>query len=323
MNYVVFDLEWNPCPAGKNRAVKTLPSEILEIGAVKLNSQFEEIDRFSEKIRPVVYPFFHYRTKELLHLNVEDFETARTFPEVCADFLEWAGKRVRFCTWGPADLCELQRNMRHYQMDYTFSYPLRYYDVQKLFALSFEDPKTRRSLEYAVDFLNLPKELDFHDAFYDSFYTAEILKRLDPDLVLSHYSIDYFRIPANRKEEISIRFDTYTKYVSKAFNSRLEAMHDRKVTSTTCYLCHRAAPKKIRWFLGGSRNYYCLAYCEEHGWLKGKIRLKKSEMNPDQVFCIKTLKLIDSIEAQAIADKKTSLREKGKHPEPEPLEEDD
>ena len=71
-----------------------------------------------------------------------------------------------------------------------------------------------------------------------------------------------------------------------------------------------AARKKLRWFLAGSRNYYCLAYCEEHGWLKGKIRLKKSETNPEQVFCVKTLKLVDEEKAQEIMNKKAQIREK-------------
>lgn len=311
MNYVVFDLEWNQCPYGKDREEKKLPFEILEIGAVKLNRQLEEIDRFHERIRPAVYPAFHHRTQEILHMNMADFENARSFPEVCRDFLDWCGKRVHYCTWGPSDLLELQRNMRYHQVDYEFYYPLRYYDIQKLFSIGWEDRKSRRSLEYAIDFFHLPKDLAFHSALSDSLYTAEILKRLDLRQVLSNYSIDYFRIPANRKEEIYLKFDTYTKFVSKAFNSRSDAMRDRKVTATQCYICHQPARKKIRWFLAGSRNYYCLACCEEHGWLKGKIRLKKSETNPDQVFCVKTLKLIDSAEAQKIVEKKAAMREKG------------
>ena len=31
MNYVVFDLEWNQCPYGKEREVRRLPFEIIEI----------------------------------------------------------------------------------------------------------------------------------------------------------------------------------------------------------------------------------------------------------------------------------------------------
>lgn len=61
MNYIVFDLEWNQCPYGKEKEEKRLPFEILEIGAIKLNRNLQELDRFHERIRPAIYPAFHYR----------------------------------------------------------------------------------------------------------------------------------------------------------------------------------------------------------------------------------------------------------------------
>ena len=39
MNYIVFDLEWNQCPYGKGQENERIPFEIIEIGAVKLNSE--------------------------------------------------------------------------------------------------------------------------------------------------------------------------------------------------------------------------------------------------------------------------------------------
>ena len=38
MNYIVFDLEWNQCPGGKEKENKKLPFEIIQIGAVKLDA---------------------------------------------------------------------------------------------------------------------------------------------------------------------------------------------------------------------------------------------------------------------------------------------
>lgn len=39
MDYIVFDLEWNQCPYGKGQENERIPFEIIEIGAVKLNSE--------------------------------------------------------------------------------------------------------------------------------------------------------------------------------------------------------------------------------------------------------------------------------------------
>ena len=41
---IVFDLEWNQCPDGKAHENPALPFEIVEIGAVKLNSEKKEIE---------------------------------------------------------------------------------------------------------------------------------------------------------------------------------------------------------------------------------------------------------------------------------------
>ena len=60
MNYIIFDLEWNqgaPEEAGK---VETLPFEIVEIGAVKLNDSREMISEFSELVKPQVYTQMNY-----------------------------------------------------------------------------------------------------------------------------------------------------------------------------------------------------------------------------------------------------------------------
>lgn len=308
MDYVILDLEWNQCPDGKQSEDKQLPFEIVEIGAVKLDSKYREISRFSEIIRPCVYKSFHFKTQEIIQRNMDDFLVARTFPQVFSDFMAWCGNRVHFCTWGTLDLLELQRNVRYHQLPNPLRTPLRYYDIQKVFSLVHEDGKSRRTLEHAVDFLGLEKSMPFHDALCDAWYTAQVLKTLPERTVLHNYSYDYFRPPASKKEEIFATFDTYFKYVSREFDTKQDLMKDRQVLSTKCYLCHKAAKKKVRWFLAGNQNYFCLAYCEEHGWLRGKIRVKKSENG--KYFCIKILKLVTPEDAQEIKERKDALKKK-------------
>ena len=71
MNYIVFDLEWNQCPYGKEKENKKLPFEIIEIGAVKLDENRNVIDSFQEIVKPAVYHRLHFRTKfwELLQID--------------------------------------------------------------------------------------------------------------------------------------------------------------------------------------------------------------------------------------------------------------
>ena len=69
MNYIVFDLEWNQCPYGKNREVRELPFEIIEIGAVKLDADRNYVDSYERIVRPSVYKTLNYRTREIVHMD--------------------------------------------------------------------------------------------------------------------------------------------------------------------------------------------------------------------------------------------------------------
>lgn len=307
MNYIVFDLEWNQCPDGKEKEKHDIPFEILEIGAIKLNSAKKETDRFHEYIRPTVYSRLHYKTKEILHINPDILRKADYFPAVINRFHEWCGENVCYCTWGALDLMELQRNIRYHKLENFFPFPLKFYDIQKIFSLAYEDGKVRRSLESAVDFLKIEKDIPFHEALSDAHYTASVIRRLPDAKILPFFSIDYFRIPQKRSDEIFEVFDGYAKFVSRRFPNKSALMRDRSVLSMNCYQCGSRTEKKLPWFLGGNRHYHCLVCCPQHGYLKGKIRIKKAE-DGKGYFCIKTLKLISeerALEILRLHDEKT------------------
>lgn len=310
MNYIVLDLEWNQCPTGKSEEDSRLPFEIIEVGAVKLDESLVLTDQFHEVVKPQVYHQLHFKTKEIVTLRAIDLENARYFPEVIHDFLEWCGKDALFCTWGPADLTELQQNMAYYKVPSPFPFPLLYYDIQKIFSIIFEDRKSRRSLEYAVDFLGIPKNIPFHSALSDAHYTSLIIQNLDVEQIRDNSSVDYYRTPENRRQEIHLSYETYVKFVSRPFDNKVQTMKDRIVTSTICYECKRNAQKKIRWFPVGGSNYFCLAYCEEHGYLKGKIRLRHRQDH--RYYAIKTIKRISPEQAYEIIEKREIIKLKRK-----------
>lgn len=305
MDYIVFDLEWNQCPDGKEREVPALPFEIIEIGAVKLNSERKMIDKFHCLVRPVVYPKLHFRTREIVKKTEEELRQGRDFPEAVTRLLNWAGSEVCFCTWGAGDLIELQRNMKYYGMLSMLKGPLHFYDVQKLFAIEYENTKARRSLEYGIDFLQLDKEMDFHQALADAYYTAEIFQLIDWDIVYAYDSIDVYQNPKHKDEEIHAVYNGYSKYISREFGSKEEAIADKEVVSTQCCKCEKMARKKLRWFSVNAKNYYCIAVCPIHGYLKGKIRMKKTDEG--KFYVVKTIKISSEPEAEEIRKKKDAL----------------
>lgn len=218
--------------------------------------------------------------------------------KVAGDFLGWCGSEEHiFCTWGDMDLAELQKNMQFYNMTPLSDRPIAYLDVQKLFSIAYEDGKSRRALEYAVDKLGLEKDIPFHRAFSDACYTAKLLKVIAEQHgeVMQYLSYDVFHLPQSRAQEVRVQFSNYTKYISREFDTKEEALQDGEVASSKCYLCHRNLKKKLKWFSANGRHYYCLAYCEKHGHLKAKIRVRRAE--DGRVYIVKTTKFITPEEA--------------------------
>lgn len=307
MNYIVLDLEWNQSNTGRERECKDIPFEIIDIGAIRMNEEKKMVGEFNRLVKPQVYSHMNHITSKIIHLHMQDLMRGDLFPEVVRDFLDFCGKDCIFCTWGTLDLFELQRNMRFYGIDPLSNGPLKYLDVQKLFSLAFEDGKTRRNLEYAVDELKIEKDIPFHRAFSDAYYTGKVLEIL-PDHVLEYYSYDTFMIPQSKEEEINIQFPTYVKYISREFDDRHAAMTDRNVSSTKCYLCKKNVRKKVRWFSpNGGKHFYSIAECPVHGFIKYKIRVKKTDVN--SVYIVKTTKFIDAKTADEFAEKRQQVQE--------------
>ena len=308
MNYIVFDLEWNQSPGGKKDSNIRLPFEIIEIGAVKLNEQLETVDSFQRLIKPQVYNWIHDSIHEVIHVDYKDLMKGIPFPQAAREFLEWCGPQYRFFTWGNQDVMELQRNLKYYEMMHLLPGPVTYYDVQKLFGIRYESKKERRALEYAIDYLQIVKNQDFHRALADAYYTGEVLKKIEPECILPNYSIDVYQNPKNRKDEIYISYPTYDKYVSREFSDREKVMKDREVNSTRCPVCHLPAKRKIRWFINNSKMYESVSLCQEHGYVKGKVKIRRTEEN--RFYAIKTLKPVTKEEAEEIREKRESLRHK-------------
>ena len=301
MNFIIFDLEWNQASNEADPNKKILPFEVIEIGAVKLDSHKNQIGSFSKLIKPYVYTKMHPITKKMLHLQVEDLNKEDDFVDCMNEFLEWCGKDYTFCTWGVLDLLELQRNMKYYYMNLLSNGPLKYLDIQKLFSLEFEDGKSRRTLEHAVDLLKIEKDIPFHRAYSDAYYTAKVFSEIKNPAVESKYSFDVFTPPKTKKDEIKIVFDTYEKYISRTFEDKNAAMDDREVMSTKCFYCHKNIKKKIKWFTVNGKHFLSLSYCDVHGPMKSKIRIKKSE--DDFTYVIKTSKFIPKEDADELIEK--------------------
>lgn len=308
MDYIVMDLEWNQNPYGKDYLHSDISFEIIEIGAVRVNKYFEVEDRYQQVIKPRIFRKLHHKIKEITQFTPEELFEGMDFPRAMREFLEWCGDDYIFVTWGSMDLVELQKNMKHYGYQRVLDFPLFYVDLQKMFSLRYDDGHIKRTLSYAVEYLNVEETIPFHRALSDAYYTAKVMQTMDFEKYKDRLSIDTFYTPRIKEEEIFVRFDTYTKFVSREFLSKEEMFEEPMIRQLRCNVCDEPLEIVLDWFSDSGKTYYCLGKCKEHGYVRGKIKVKK--VDEDSFYVIKIMKSTDDAGAQSIFDKQESIREK-------------
>lgn len=286
MNYIVFDLEWNQ--GSRSNADSPLSFEIIEIGAVKLDDNFQLLDRFHKIIKPVIHPKLFSHTKRIIALTEEDLKQGTTFQKACKEFLNWASKEgdYTFATWGTLDLHELQKNMAFYKITNKFSRPLYYLDIQQLYGIQIGHPSSMPiSLENAIQDLKIPKTQTFHSAIHDAEYTAKVLKTIPKTILQNYPAIDTFRFPIYKKQEAYICYPDHSVYVSRAYKTK-EAL---KLASTLrplyCPICGKRSHRITSWLTSNTKSYYLIGKCSKHGFLKAKRTIK----NPDEKHYFETI----------------------------------
>lgn len=182
MYFIVFDLELNQdfsSIQNPDEKRAPLPFEIIQIGAVKLDSDFNTVGTFNRYVKPTIYSKVNPFITELTGITTEQLQSEEQFPGVYKEFTEFIDTADSiFCVWGTADIKELFRNAEKHNLS-TKSLPRRFINIQPYVSLYFNySPKNLLRLEHAVEALNIPADFKFHNAFYDAYYTAEIFKKI-------------------------------------------------------------------------------------------------------------------------------------------------
>lgn len=302
MNLIVLDLEWNQ--ASGTRSNPLVPFEIIEIGAVKVNSDWEIEDEFAGLVKPLLYPRLHFKVREMLGYNENYLKKGKPFYSVCREFLKWCGESYRFVTWGEPDLEQLQRNMEYYGVK-KLPKPLLYYNLQAIYGRAC-GLSAACSLEEAAERFGIPADRPFHRAINDAWYTARILQAMGPEQVLDDYTFDTYNNPKNREEELRRQTGDLYQYISREFSDKRNVVRDKEVMAIHCPLCRARVGKKIKWFANNHSVYYCGGKCRSHGYFGGKMKFKSTLSG--KVYIIKTLKLTDESGFRALRERQESLR---------------
>lgn len=179
--YTVVDFEFNQAFDFGEGSPETDPAcrfEIIQIGAVRLDEDFNETDRFSVFIKPEIYTRLHPYVARMTGISAAELEKADGFKKAYAAFRAFAGDSRIYCVWGNSDIRVLYRNLCYHGM-IEGDIVAEYIDVQQIMARYLKYGRGRSiGLKNAADMLGIEEKLPFHNALCDAVYTAEIFKRI-------------------------------------------------------------------------------------------------------------------------------------------------
>ncbi|MCQ4022799.1 3'-5' exonuclease [Ruminococcus sp. zg-924] len=177
--HIILDFEMNPISKENVQAFNILKNEIIEIGAVKLNSNLEIVDRFNCLVKPELnYQVTPYITR-LTGIESSSTMKAKILEIALHELSLWIGEssNIRIYSWSNNDLEQLRT-----ECDYkgiTFPINMRKWrDFQKVFPRMMNITRERKqiALKEALKYFDIKFDnTKVHNALYDAEITAELL----------------------------------------------------------------------------------------------------------------------------------------------------
>ncbi len=264
MHYIILDLEWNNTYA---RRIKKCINEVIEIGAVMLDDDLNEIDEFSCFVKAQIGKKLRSSVKNLTSITNEDLKQGIVFTRAMSKFRDWVGSGENVVlTWGDADIRVLIDNFKYLNGIDKIPFLSNYANVQSFVQQKLGISKANQlGLSNAAEMLGID-ETDFfhHRALDDSKITAEIFKK-----TFSAQELAPFIMPCSDDFYIKLSFKPY------AISSINSELVDRSLLSYTCEKCNVKGKLIKNWRY--SNQYFRAIYkCPKCGReVKVAVRFKK------------------------------------------------
>lgn len=138
MQHIFLDFEMNPIPKENREARFVVISEIIQIGAVKLNDDYRMVDRFSLNVRPEYSPVMPHITA-LTGIKQQDVENAPLLKDAIELFAKWimdgsenGDGKVRIYAWSNSDWKQFSGECRLKQLEIPRCFN-RWMDFQRIY----------------------------------------------------------------------------------------------------------------------------------------------------------------------------------------------
>ncbi|MDD6479128.1 MAG: exonuclease domain-containing protein [Oscillospiraceae bacterium] len=268
MKYIILDLEWDSAYHKKH---KRFINQILQIGAVKLDSNFDILDSFEVNIKSSFSKKVSNRFATLTGITTEIMQDGISFEEAVNRYNDWVGTDTVTMTWSNSDLFTILEN-EEFLLGGKRSLKIeKYLDLQKFIQgemrLQGYDLKNQISLSGAAEILGISLEnFDLHTAKDDSLLATAMLKKC--------YNKKRFEeLVQDTQDGVFYRRLTFKPYSITDINDKCI---DKKVLKFACENCKTTAYRltewkyRNRWF---SAKFVCKKCKKE---FTGRVMVKKT-----------------------------------------------
>ena len=202
--YVVIDEEM--CAVQKGYKWKDYPylHEIIQIGAVMMNEDFEMIDSFSTFVLPKYGRIDHF-VQNLTGINEKQIKDAPDLQGALRNMISWIGdKEPVFYAWSESDYSQLSKEITAKGLDpeemAIFLDKDLWIDYQKIAGERFQKP-WKLPLEEALGLAEVELEGRQHDGLVDAKNTARLIAKMEKNKE-SRFLLD--RLEKDEKTESGI-----------------------------------------------------------------------------------------------------------------------
>ena len=181
MKHVVVDLEMNPVSREFREVRLKLNEEVIEIGAVRLDENFQQEAEFQCYVKPEYGPIKKHITS-LTGITQAMVADKKTYAACFQDFVDWVGEEeTKIYSWSMSDIKQLRSECRYKLPDFDIGWlNARWVDLQQ----EFDDRlglHNSLALKHALGAMDHKFEGTQHTALADAINTSAILTLMQDD----------------------------------------------------------------------------------------------------------------------------------------------
>ena len=181
MKHVVVDLEMNPVSREFREVRRKLNEEVIEIGAVRLDENFQQEAEFQCYVKPEDGPIKKHITS-LTGITQAMVADKKTYAACFQDFVDWVGEEeTKIYSWSMSDIKQLRSECRYKLPDFDIEWlNARWVARQQ----EFDDRlglHNSLALKHALGAMDHKFEGTQHTALADAINTSAILTLMQDD----------------------------------------------------------------------------------------------------------------------------------------------